>query len=159
MCLKSFLSTEHFWQPVINVLSPFASTVVATHFFPSFPTVLAALKVQSCYSECRRNQITKSAPPAPFATSEPVLFPLLFCLCMRLVLLFMLFSCPVVLLFVLEVTAISSVCFQGFNCFLNVSSITNSIYIQFRVYMYKLPLLEIPRTLSYVACVDQATSI
>lgn len=46
----------------------------------------------------------------------------------------MLFSYSVLPVFVLEVTAISSVHFQGYNCFLKLSSITDSIYIQSRLY-------------------------
>lgn len=67
MCMKSSLSTEGFWQPVINMLSPFPSTAVATHFFHSFPAVLAALKAQSFYSQYRRNSITKSSFPTPLS--------------------------------------------------------------------------------------------
>lgn len=46
----------------------------------------------------------------------------------------MFFSYLVLPVFVLEVTAISSVHFQGFNCFLKLSSVTDSIYIPSRLY-------------------------
>lgn len=79
----------------------------------------------------------------------------------------MLFPYPVVLVSVLEVIAVSSVCFQGFNCFL-ASSITTSIYIQSRSYRYisisvVTPCLschEIPGTLNSVAYdVEEAAPI
>lgn len=170
MCMKSSLSTKHFWQPVINVLSPFSWRAVVSHLFHPFPTVVATQEVQLCYSEYRRNQITKSILPAPLypiCYLSPMLFSVLFHLCMRFSLLFVLFSYSVLLVFVVEVTVISSFCFQGLDSF-SVSAITTSIFIQSRVclyvytYVYILTLLvyaEIPGTLNYVSYVEQATPI